>query len=151
MAIIRWMDPMREMATLQERMNQIFSDFFTRGRGHEEGTSPGLGLWAPAVDIYETADDVVVSAELPGVDKDRIHLEYKDGILTLRGERKVEKEVKEENYHRMERVYGTFQRSLPIPSSVDEERIKANFRDGILEVHMPKKEAAKPRQIKVAA
>jgi HSP20 family protein len=147
MAIVRWLDPFRDLSTIQERMNQIFEDALARNRGREEGIRSGM--WTPAVDIYENTDSVVVKAELPGVEKDQISVEVKDGILSLRGERKFEKEVKEESYHRIERAYGSFQRSFSLPVSVDQEKVTAKFRDGVLEVKLPKKEQAKPKQIKV--
>jgi HSP20 family protein len=147
MAIVRWLDPFRDLSTIQERMNQIFEDALARNRGREEGLRSGM--WTPAVDIYENTDSVVVKAELPGVEKDQISVEVKDGILSLRGERKFEKEVKEESYHRIERAYGSFQRSFSLPVSVDQEKVTAKFKDGVLEVKLPKKEQAKPKQIKV--
>ncbi len=147
MAIMRWMDPFKDLATIQERMNQIFEDALSRSRGREEGLR--TGMWMPAVDIYEKNDSIVVKAELPGVDRNQISVEVKDGVLTLKGERKFEKEVKEENYHRIERSYGSFQRSFSLPVSVDQEKVKANYRDGVLEIELPKREAAKPKQIQV--
>ncbi len=149
MAIIRWMDPFRDVMGIQDRMNRLFEELLTRGRGREEGLE--AGAWMPAVDIYETSDDVVVKAELPGVEKDQIGVEVKAGVLTLRGERKVEKEVKEENYHRVERAYGTFLRSFTLPVSVEEDKVSAKLAGGILEIHLPKKAEAKPKQIKIAA
>lgn len=148
MAIVRWWDPMRDLAGIQDKMNQIFEDTFTHTRGREEGLTGGM--WTPAVDIYETDASVVVKAELPGVQKDQVGVEVKDGVLTLRGERKYEKEVKEENFHRIERSYGTFQRAFSLPTSVDQENISAVMKDGVLEVTLPKREAAKPKQINVA-
>lgn len=150
MAIVRWMDPFRELSTMQHRMNQLFEDFFGRPGGGREGEL-AVGGWAPTVDIFETDDDIVVTAELPGLEKDQVGVEYKDGVLTLRGERKLEREVKEESYHRMERSYGAFHRSFTLPGSVDAEKITAKMKNGILEIHLPKKEAAKPKQITVAA
>ena len=147
MAIVRWLDPFRDLSVIQERMNQIFEDALSRSRGRDEGIR--TGMWTPAVDIYENHDSVVVKAELPGVEKDQISVEVKDGILSLRGERKFEKEVKEESYHRIERSYGNFQRSFSLPVSVDQEKVTAKFKDGVLEVKLPKKEQAKPKQIKV--
>jgi HSP20 family protein len=147
MAIVRWWDPMRDLTSIQEKMNQIFEDTFSRTRGREE--TFGKGLWTPAVDIYESDEAVVVKAELPGLDREKIGVDVKDGILTLHGERKFEKDVKEENYHRIERSYGTFHRSFSLPSSVEQDRISARFKDGVLEVTLPKKEKAKPKQIKV--
>ncbi|HBX43060.1 MAG TPA: molecular chaperone [Deltaproteobacteria bacterium] len=147
MAIVRWLDPFRDLSSIQERMNQIFEDALARSRGREEGLRSGM--WTPAVDIYENNDSVVVKAELPGVEKDQISVEVKDGILSLRGERKFEKEVKEESYHRIERSYGSFQRSFSLPVSVDQEKVTAQFKNGVLEVTLPKKEQAKPKQIQV--
>jgi HSP20 family protein len=148
MAIVRWWDPMRDLAGIQDKMNQIFEDTFTHTRGRQEGLTGGM--WTPAVDIYETDANVVVKAELPGVQKDQVGVEVKDGVLTLRGERKYEKEVKEENFHRIERSYGTFQRAFSLPTTVDQENISAAMKDGVLEVTLPKREAAKPKQINVA-
>jgi HSP20 family protein len=147
MAIVRWLDPFRDLSSIQERMNQIFEDALARSRGREEGLR--TGMWTPAVDIYEKNDSVVVKAELPGVERDQISVEVKDGILSLRGERKFEKEVKEESYHRIERAYGSFQRSFSLPVSVDQEKVTASFKNGVLEVTLPKKEQAKPKQIQV--
>ena len=148
MAIVRWLDPFRDLSSIQERMNQIFEDALARSRGRDEGLRSGM--WMPAVDIYENNDSVVVKAELPGVEKDQISVEVKDGILSLRGERKLEKEVKEESYHRIERSYGSFQRSFSLPVSVDQDKVTAHYRNGVLEVTLPKKEKAKPKQIQVS-
>lgn len=147
MAIVRWWDPLRDLSSIQEKMNQLFEDTFSRTRGRDEAL--GKGMWTPAVDIYETDDAVVVKAELPGLEKNQIGVEVKDGILTLHGERKFEKEVTEENYHRIERAYGSFHRSFSLPSSVEQEKIEAKFKDGVLDVTLPKQERAKPKQIKV--
>ena len=148
MGLIRWTGPFRDLAVLQDRMNRLFGDFLERGHTREEGL--GTGIWMPNVDIYETQDAICVRAELPGVDKDAVYVEVKEGVLTLRGERKFEKVVKEENYHRIERSYGTFHRSFTLPSSVDAEKVTARMKDGVLEVDLVKKEQAKPKQIKVA-
>lgn len=145
MAIVRW-DPFRDLMSLQERMNRLFDESLTRRR---EDQPLGLTTWSPAVDIFETENAIVVKAELPGLSKDDIEVQIHDGVLTLKGERKFEKEVKEENYHRIERAYGGFQRSFSLPSSVEEDKIKASFKDGVLEVDLPKAEAVKPKQIKV--
>jgi HSP20 family protein len=147
MAIVRWWDPLRDLSGIQDKMNQLFEDTFSRTRGRDEALAKGM--WTPAVDIYETEDSVVVKAELPGLEKDQIGVEIKDGILSLRGERKFEKEVKEENYHRIERSFGSFHRSFSLPTSVEQDRISARFKDGVLEVQLPKKAQAKPKQIKV--
>lgn len=147
MAIVRWLDPFRDLTSIQDRMNQIFEDALSRSRGRDEGMR--TGMWTPAVDIYEKNDSVMVKAELPGVEKDQISVEVKDGILTLRGERKLERDVKEESYHRIERAYGSFLRSFSLPVSVEQDKVTAKFKDGVLEVELPKKEKANPKQIKV--
>ena len=146
MALIRW-DPFREMSSLQERMNRLMSDYRTRSPFGEEEMAQGA--WIPAVDIYETKESIVLNVELPGVTKDDISLEVKDSTLTIKGEKKLEKNVKEENFHRMERTYGSFTRAFTLPSTVQQDKVKAKFRDGILEIMLPKEEEAKPKQIKV--
>src|SRR5574342_1338211 len=145
MAIIRWVDPFKELSAIHERMNQLFDETFLPGRGSE--AAPAAAMWSPAVDIYESGDDIVVKAEVPGIDKGEVAVEVKDGILTLRGERRFEKEEKEENYHRIERSYGTFVRSFGLPSSVDPEKVRAALKEGVLEVRIGKKEQAKPRKV----
>lgn len=146
MALIRW-DPFREMSSLQERMNRLFSEVLARSPIGEEEIS--RGAWVPAVDIFETPESIVLKAELPGITKDDIFVEVKDNTLSLKGEKKFEKEVKEENYHRVERSYGSFQRAFTLPSTVQQDKVKAKFKDGILEIVLPKVEEAKPKQIKV--
>ena len=106
--------------------------------------------WSPAVDIYETEGEIVVKAELPGMDRKDIALNLENNVLTLRGERRFEKETKEENYHRIERSYGGFSRAFSIPATVDEEKIQADYKDGVLKILLPKKEQAKPKQIQIA-
>ena len=146
MGLIRW-DPFREMSSLQERMNRLMADFRTRSPFGEEEMAQGA--WIPAVDIYETKESIVLNVELPGVTKEDISLEVKDSTLTIKGEKKLEKDVKEENFHRMERTYGSFTRAFTLPSTVQQDRVKAKFRDGILEIMIAKAEEAKPKQIKV--
>jgi HSP20 family protein len=146
MAIVRW-DPFRDLAGLQERMNDLFDRAVWRRGTEEEGLA--AGAWAPAVDIYETEEKVVLKAELPGLKKEDIDIQVRDNTLTLKGEKKFEKEVKQENYHRVERSYGTFQRSFTLPNIIKQSGIEATFKDGILEVSLPKAEEAKPKQIQV--
>ncbi len=148
MAIMRWVDPFKELSAIHERMNQLFDETFLPSRGSE--AAPAAAMWSPAIDIYEAGDDIVVKAEVPGIGKDEVAVEVKDGILTLSGERKFEKEDKEENYHRIERSYGTFVRSFALPSSVDPEKVQAALREGVLEVRIGKREQAKLRKVKVA-
>lgn len=145
MAIRRW-DPFKDLLTLQERMNRLFDEVLPRTR--EEETLE-RGVWSPAVDIYETEDSIVLKAELPGVKREDVSVEIKDNLLVLKGEKKFERDVKEENYHRMERAYGAFQRSFTLPNIVDKDKVRARYKDGVLEVILPKAEEAKPKQIKV--
>jgi HSP20 family protein len=146
MALIRW-DPFREMSALQERMNRLLSDYRTRAPFGEEEMAQGA--WIPPVDIYETKESIVLNVELPGVTKEEISLEVKDNTLTIRGEKKLEKDVKEENFHRMERTYGSFMRAFTLPSTIHQDKVKAKFREGVLEITLPKAEEARPKQIKV--
>ena len=144
MAIVRW-DPFRD---LQERMNRMFDESY-RGAGRGEDWGLG-GAWAPPVDIYEKDGNIVVKAELPGVDPKDVDVRVENNTLTIRGERKIDNEVKQEHYHRVERAYGTFTRSFSLPSVLDQEKIKAEFKDGVLKVTLPKHERALPKQINIA-
>jgi HSP20 family protein len=146
MALIRW-DPFRDLLTLQDRMDRLFHDSTTRNRGYEESLAPGY--WSPAVDIYETDDAVILKAELAGMNKSDVAIEIKDSTLILRGERKFEKDVKEENYHRIERSYGAFSRSFSLPHTVDQTKVSATFKDGLLEIKIPKVKEARPKQIEI--
>jgi HSP20 family protein len=128
-------------------MNRLFEDTLTRSRVPEEGLVPGG--WSPSVDIYETDAEIILKAELPGVTRDKINLEIKDNVLILKGERSFEKDVKEENYHRIERGYGGFQRTFTLPTLVDRNKIKAKYKDGILEVSVPKGEPNRAKQISI--
>jgi len=139
--LTRW-DPFRDMARLQEDLlGRVFDDRLFR-------TGESMG-WSPSVDIYEDGEELVVRAELAGVDPKDVDIRFENGVLTLKGERKMEKEEKKENYHRVELAYGTFTRSFSLPSTVDPERIKAEARNGVLSVHLPKKPEAKPKAIQV--
>jgi HSP20 family protein len=138
--LTRW-EPGREL-------QRIFEEMFGRGEG-EEG-SWVAGAWAPPVDLYETDDAFMVKAELPGLTKDDIHIEVHERTLTLRGERKHEAEVKEERFHRRERAYGSFQRSFWLPTTVDANQVKASFKDGVLELRLPKHETAKAKRIAIS-
>ena len=148
MNIIRY-DPFRELASLQSRLNRAFDTTLSGPARNEEELL--TGAWAPPVDILETKEKTILKAELPGFDEDQIHLHFEDGILSLEGERKFEKENAEENYHRVERSYGRFVRSFTIPSNVDNEKITAAFHNGILTVELPKREETKPKQIRIQA
>ena len=146
MAVVRW-EPFRDLVTLQDRMNRMFDESY-RARGGEDEWALG-GSWAPAVDIYEHEGNIVLTAELPGVDPKAVDIRVENNVLTLRGERKWSDEVKRESYHRVERSYGSFTRSFTLPNVVDTEKIKAEYKDGMLRLVLPKKEEAKPRQISI--
>lgn len=148
MALMRW-SPARDLLAIREDMDRLFREFFGRPEGEEGTWLPGT--WTPPVDIHETEDALVLKAELPGVSKDDINVELKDSRLTLRGQRQRETEVKEEQYHRRERAYGSFQRTFMLPTSVDPEKVTASYKDGILELRLPKSEAAKPKRIAIGA
>lgn len=145
MAVTRW-DPFRDLSIMQERMNRMFEDAGRGWRGDEPSSTTS---WSPAVDIYETETELIVQAELPGVEQKDITLNLEKNVLTVRGERRFEKETKRENYHRIERSYGAFSRSFSIPAIVDEEKIRADYKDGILKIALPKKEQVKPKQIQI--
>jgi HSP20 family protein len=146
MTLVRWSDPYREFAQLQDRINRVFSD--TSGRG-DEGLMTS-GNWVPPVDIYQNGDhEVVLKAELPDMTREDIEITVDNGTLTIRGEKKLSSEVKEESVHRIERRYGTFSRSFSLPQTVDAAKVGAEYKNGVLTVRLPLREEAKPRQIKV--
>ena len=148
MAIVRW-EPFRDLVSIQDRMNRIFDEAFRgAGRQGEEEWALG-GSWAPPVDIYEHDGTLVLKAELPGIDPKDVDIRVENNVLTLRGERKLDQEVKRESCHRVERSYGTFSRAFTLPNVVDTTNIKAEFHDGVLRVTMPKREEAKPKQIQI--
>jgi HSP20 family protein len=145
MAVVQWR-PLRDVFSLQEEINRMFDELVGRPpveRREERQT------WTPAVDVYETKDAMVVEIEAPGIDKKDLHLSIQDNVLTVKGERRWQQEKKEHNYHRMERVYGSFQRSFTLPVTVDANRVKATYKDGILTVNLPKVEEARPKEIAV--
>ena len=132
--------------TLQDEVNRLFEDNFIRERsGHAD-----LATWAPAVDIYETENELVVKADLPDLQEKDIDVRITNNTLTIRGERKFEKDVKEENFLRIERTYGAFMRSFSLPNTVSSENIRAEYRNGVLTLHMAKREESKPKQIKIS-
>lgn len=145
MAIIRW-DPFRDLASLRDRMNRMFED---AAAGRAEDRELASSTWAPAVDVYETEEEMVLAAEVPGLEDKDIEIKVEDNTLSIRGERKFEKETKEENYHRIERAYGTFSRTFTLPNTVDQERIRAEHENGVLRIHLPKRSETKPRKVKI--
>jgi len=145
MAIVRW-DPFRDMVTLRDRMNRLFDEAF-EGRGEEREMFKGA--WYPSVDIYEKEKELVLAAELPGVDEKDIDIEVEGNALTLRGKREIEEETEEYDYHRIERSYGSFYRSFTLPANVDAGKIKAEHNDGLLMITMPKKPELKPKKVRI--
>jgi len=141
--LTRW-EPSRGAATLQDQINRVFQDVFERA-----GEESSLTAWAPAVDIYETEHELVVKADLPDIDPKDLDIRVENNILTIRGERNFEKKVNEENYLRVERSYGTFARSFTLTNAVNADAIKADYQNGVLTLSIPKREEAKPKQIKV--
>jgi HSP20 family protein len=145
MAIVRW-EPFRDLVSAQRDFDRFFRGAFSPLTGETELSTRS---WAPPVDIYETEDAIVLKAELPGVDPKDVEVRVEDNTLYLKGERKFEKEVKEQNYHRVERSYGSFARSFSLPNSISTDKVKAEFKDGLLTLTMPKREEAKPKTIKI--
>ena len=146
MNLVRW-NPWSEMSILQNRLNSFLNEpFFRSGREDDQFS---MGSWYPAVDMFENDDKIVIKAELPGVDKKDISVDVKDRVLTLSGERNYDHEVKEDNYYRRERACGKFKRAFNLPADVDPDKIKADFKDGVLKVELPKPEAQKPKRITV--
>jgi len=139
----RW-ESFRGVNTLQDQFNRLFNDVFDR-----KGEESSLTAWAPAADIYETEHELVVKADLPEVDPKDLDIRVENNILTIRGERKFEKKVNEDNYLRVERAYGSFARSFTLANTVDSDAIKADYQNGVLTLTIPKREEAKPKQIKV--
>lgn len=146
MTLVRW-DPFRELEEMSEHLNRMFSrPAVTAKNGNEALT---VADWIPTVDISETDGEYVIKAELPDVKKEDVKVTLEDGVLTLTGERRQEKEEKNTQYHRVERSYGSFVRSFSLPDLVDETKVKAEYKDGMLNLHLPKSEKTKPRAIEV--
>ena len=142
MSLVRW-EPFRDLLALQERLNRGFDS--SRQTGEEQ-----LGTWAPAVDIYETEKEIVLKADLPGLKLEDVDISLNNNVLSVRGERRFEKDVKEDNYHRVERAYGNFVRTFTLPNTVNVEQIDATYDNGVLKITLPKREEARPKQIKVS-
>ena len=134
MNIVRW-DPFRELESIQTRLNRMFSDRPFRGG---EANELSFAEWTPAVDVRETDKEYLIKADLPDVKKEEVKVEFEDGVLTLEGERKLEKEEKGTTYHKIERDYGKFVRRFALPTEVDGARVSAEFKEGVLNVHLPK-------------
>jgi HSP20 family protein len=143
MALVRW-DPIRELDSLQSDMNRLFDRFF-EGRAADDTSR----RWIPAMDLLETEDHLVLRGDLPGMTEDDVNIEIKDNVLTVSGERKAEHEDKGEGYHRVERAFGSFSRSLTLPAGVDAGQVEAKFDNGVLEVRIPKPAEAKPTRVQI--
>jgi HSP20 family protein len=142
-SITRW-DPFRNFSVLQDQFNRMVESGLKASPDNS-----ALTTWAPAVDIYETENDLVLKADLPEVAEKDIDIRVENNMLTIRGERKFEESVKEDNYLRVERAYGSFSRSFSLPTTVDTESIKANYKNGVLTVELPKRAESKPKQVKI--
>jgi HSP20 family protein len=149
MSTMRW-DPFRDLTSIQDEMNQMFDRVFGR-RGAGAGREAGLttAAWAPAVDIAEDKGAYVVTAEVPGIKPEDLQVTLEDGLLTIQGERRMEEESSDRQYHRVERRFGSFRRSITLPSQVQADAIEASYSDGVLQVLVPKAESAKPKKITV--
>lgn len=145
--LVRW-DPARELDTLQSDVNRLFDSFFGR-RGDAGATAQTRRRWVPAMDLVETDDSLVLRADLPGMGRDDVAVEVKDGVLTVSGERKAEHDERSEGYHRVERTFGRFSRSLEMPQGVDAESVSAEFENGVLEVRIPKPAEQQPTRIEI--
>jgi HSP20 family protein len=145
MAIVRW-EPLRELSTLQNEMNRLFGTVFDGPAPSSGGT---LRRWMPAMDLIETADHFVLRADLPGMSEEDVNIEVEDRVLTVSGERKAENTESKDGYHRVERAFGAFSRSLTLPEGVNPEAVSASFDRGVLEVEIPKPEQRKPRKISI--
>lgn len=146
MALVRW-DPFRELEEVSDRLNRMFARPAMRtGNGKETMI---VADWTPSVDISETEGEYQIKAEIPDVKKEDVKVTLEDGVLTIQGERKQEKEDKGKKFHRIERSYGSFVRSFSLPDVIEEEKVKAEFKDGVLNLHLPKSEKAKPKAIEV--
>jgi len=147
MTMVRW-DPFREFTQMQDRLNRVFADAYGR-QGSDEGLMTS-GSWVPPVDIYQNGDqELVLKAELPDMNREEIDITVDNGTLTIRGEKKLSSEVKEEQFHRIERRYGAFSRAFSLPQTVDPGKVAAEYKQGVLTVRLPLREEAKPRSIKV--
>jgi HSP20 family protein len=144
--LTRW-EPFREFSTLQDRLNRLFRESYGPEGREESLTTTGF---APPVDVYEDEHNVTLKIEVPGIDEKDIEVRIENNVLTVHGERKFEKEEKEENFRRVERQYGSFTRTFTLPTTVDAEKVSAHYDKGILKVALPKKAEAKPKQIKVS-
>jgi HSP20 family protein len=147
MAVVRW-EPFRELAALQNEMSRFMNQFWG---GLGTGAGNGPSTWLPALDVWETENELVLAVDLPGVPEDKVSIEFEDGVLTISGERERKVEQSGDRYYRFERRFGQFSRSVTLPQGVDEASIQAEYKDGVLEIHVPKPEERKPKRIQIGA
>lgn len=140
----RW-EPFEGLSDIQTEMNRLFDGFF----GRPAGFGGAERVWAPVVDMHETKDELIVACELPGVKEKEVHVSITDDLLTIKGERTRREEVTDEHHHRLERWYGKFERSIPLPMPVESDKVKATYRDGVLQIKLPKAEVVKPKEVKI--
>jgi HSP20 family protein len=141
MALVRW-EPLRELAALQNEMSRLVGSAFGEGNGQQR-------TWVPAVDVWETDEEVVYAFDVPGIPEDKVSIELEDNALTVSGERERTKEISDERFYRFERRFGSFSRTIGLPQNVSEDQIKANYKEGVLEVRVAKPETPKPRRIRI--
>lgn len=146
MAIIKW-SPAREIASLQQGINRLFEDVFSQPGSYDSDT---MGVWRPPVDIVDTEKAILIFAEIPGVDKNEVAIEVKDNVLSIKGERVVDKSIGNGSYYRSERVFGKFGRSFALPTMVRTDNITASFKNGVLKIAIPKPEEKTPRQVSIS-
>jgi HSP20 family protein len=149
MALIRW-EPVRELQTVQDEMNRLFSTFFDSPSRAGNGNRTTMRRWIPAMDVVEADDQFVLRADLPGMSEEDVNIELDENVLTISGERKAEHEQRHEGYYRVERAWGSFSRSLTVPEGVDADGIQASFDGGVLEVRIPKPEQPTPRKVQIS-
>ena len=147
MALIRW-EPVAELNTIQNEMNRLFNTFFEQPGQAGRGNGP-MRRWLPPMDLDETADHYMLRADLPGLSDEDVHVQLQDSVLTISGERRAEHEAQQEGYHRLERAFGAFSRSLTLPDGVDPDSVQAHFDRGVLEIRIPKPEQRKPRNVQI--
>jgi HSP20 family protein len=145
MAVVRW-DPFRELADVQDRVNRMLGDFYG-GRGEDDVMR--RGAWVPPVDIYEKNHEILLKAELPDMPREDIDIRVENNTLTISGEKKLDREAKEDQFHRVERAYGHFARSFSLPATIDIEKVGADYKNGVLTIRLPIREEARPKQIQV--
>jgi len=142
-----WWDPLRDLEAIQNEMNKMFNSSLVRWGDRDVGLLEGA--WSPAIDVYDSKDNVMVKADIPGMKKDEIEVSVHGDTLIIKGEKKQEKEVKEKDYVRTERFYGSFNRAISLPAAVDASKVNATYKNGVLELVLPKKEESKPKQLKI--